>query len=105
MKKNTALAATLLAGGMALGVGSAGSASAAAMPGGNANAASTPTTSAIASAQDVGPAASCNGPSEGSALIPDGEGSHAGVVYWHDYNNHTGSDQDNFLITDRKLDG
>ena len=101
------MAATLLASGMALGVGSAGSASAAEMPGMSPSAAPPPAVaSVIEPAQDVGPMASCKSQPEDTWKAPDGSGSHAAVIYWHDYNNFPGGgDQDNFKINDTNLDG
>ncbi|UMP07223.1 hypothetical protein [Amycolatopsis sp. EV170708-02-1] len=51
--------------------------------------------------------ASCSSGNEGHWYIPDGggSGSKAGSLYWHDYNESTGNDQDNFLIVDRPFDG
>ncbi|MDL4776349.1 hypothetical protein [Actinomadura xylanilytica] len=60
---------------------------------------------ATTTAQPVEVKASCRGGAEANWLIPDGEGSWAGKVQWHDTNNDTGDDQDDFLITDRDLDG
>ncbi|MFI0453585.1 hypothetical protein [Actinomadura sp. 6N118] len=65
-----------------------------------------PTTAfATTAAQAADVRASCRGSNEGAWNIPDGSGSWAGRVYWHDYNQDTGSDQDDFRITDRSLDG
>ncbi|MFE6615392.1 hypothetical protein [Amycolatopsis sp. NPDC057786] len=49
-------------------------------------------------------AASCSSGNEGHWYIPDGGGSQAGSLYWHDYNESTGNDQDNFKIVDRPFD-
>ena len=104
MKKMTRkFAAVLLTSGVALGT-YAGASTPAGAVGDTANASSTQTATTIA-AQDVGAKASCAGPSENNWLIPDGEDSWAGRLFWEDTNEDTGADQDNFYLDDRNLDG
>lgn len=91
----------------------AGAGTAALMTVGTAFAASTaqaaqttePESTSAATTQAAGTKASCRSSNEANWLIPDGSGSWAGKLYWNDYNEYTGSDQDNFSITDRPLDG
>ena len=105
MNKRTALAATLLVGGVALGASPAVTATAVGVPGGS-DTRQAQKASTAGPAQDVGVMASCASQPEDSWYIPDGEGHNAGVVYWHDYNHFgAGSDQDNFKIDDGNLDG
>jgi hypothetical protein len=49
--------------------------------------------------------ASCRGSAERAWLIPDDGGRAAGTVRWHDYNQDTGDDQDDFELSDQSLDG
>lgn len=53
-------------------------------------------------------AASCASSAEDSWFIPSGHVlpfPDAGLVYWHDYNEDSGNDQDNFEIADHPADG
>ncbi|RSM77067.1 hypothetical protein DL991_21185 [Amycolatopsis sp. WAC 01375] len=55
-------------------------------------------------AQAADAQASCRGRAEGAWNVP-GDGDPAGTVRWHDYNQDTGDDQDNFELADKPGDG